>query len=390
MNRLPFNLSLFCYFLLCMATGHYHTITLADDGRVYSFGENDDGQLGLGNNESVDLPTPILVLPEITQICCGAFFTICVDVEGIMWSFGKNNFGQLGTGNTLRYNTPKKIEGIPPVLSVACGYEHTLIIMKDDNLWSCGSNTDGQLCLEYQQKKHIPQQSKPQKTSFSNISKISAGYYHSLFQNTAGEIYACGKNDHGALGLGHFNNVQIIPTLIPNQPLNIVQFVCGCDTSLFLDSSGNVYSVGFNFYGCLGLGHTDDQNVLNQIPNIPPIHAISSVRDTCMLIDFEGNVWGFGDNTNGMLALGELKAKTVPTKSNYLENIQQISCGPCGSHFLVKDSNNKIFALGFDKHNLGTVFSDPSRFSTPKEINSKYFTIWRNNVANCKAKSARK
>ena len=106
-----------------------------------------------------------------------------------MWSFGTNNSGQLGTGNKTKFNVPQRIQEIPPVFSVSCGLWHTLIITNDSNLWSCGSNEYGQLCHG-----DTEDRLKPQKTSFLNISKISVGWYHSLFQNDKGEIFACGNN----------------------------------------------------------------------------------------------------------------------------------------------------------------------------------------------------
>ena len=234
-----------------------------------------EGQLGLGHNNDVSLPTPIPNLPKINTVSCGAFFTICVDYEGFIWSFGENDSGQLGTGNTTNSNVPQKILNIPPVLSVACGDEHTLIITIDDDLWSCGSNDFGQLCLG--NENDTEDRSMPQKTSFSNISKVSAGCDHSLFQNNKGEIFACGNNKNGQCGMGHFNKSQITPSLIPNAPSNIVQFNCGNSRSLFLDSGGNVFSVGDNYFGALGLGHNINQNVLNKIPNIPPIIAVNNI-----------------------------------------------------------------------------------------------------------------
>ena len=74
------------------------------------------------------------------MISCGYGFTVCVDYEGFIWSFGQNNFGQLGTGNITNFNVPQKILSIPPVISVSCGSLHTLIITNDDNLWSWGRN----------------------------------------------------------------------------------------------------------------------------------------------------------------------------------------------------------------------------------------------------------
>ena len=148
-------------------------------------------------------------------------------------------------------------------------------------MWSCGRNSYGQLCHG-----DTEDRLKPQKTSFSNIIKISAGSHHSLFQNNNGEIFSCGYNQFGQCGLGHFNHPQITPSLIPNAPSNIVQFVCGSNNSLFLDSEGNVYSVGFNYHGQLGLGHNTNQNVLSKIVNIPPIQTISCIHPSCYLIDF--------------------------------------------------------------------------------------------------------
>ena len=76
--------------------GAYHTITLSNDGTLHSFGKNDQGQLGLGHNNNISLPTPILNLPKISKISCGTNFAVCVDCEGFMWSFGSNYAGQLG------------------------------------------------------------------------------------------------------------------------------------------------------------------------------------------------------------------------------------------------------------------------------------------------------
>ena len=363
--------------------GANHTITLSNDGTPHSFGNNTSGQLGLGHNNDVSLPTPIPNLPQISLISCGFHFSICVDCEGFMWSFGYNNSGQLGTGNTTNFNVPQKILNIPPVLSVSCGSYHTLIIITDSNLWSCGRNEFGQLCLGNKEN-----QTKPQKTSFSNISKISSGSFHSLFQNDKGEIFSCGYNQYGECGLGHNNHPQIAPSLILNLPSNIVQFVCACDHNLFLDLEGNVYSFGFNGFGSLGLGHDTDQNVLNKIVNILPIQTISSVGASCYLIDFERNLWSFGYNNEGQLGHGDKTNINIPKKINTLKDVQQISHGSNGYHFFAKNSRNQIFVAGANKYGqLGT--GDTESVSIPKEINSQYSTIWRDEFYT-RAKSARK
>ena len=367
---------------MACASGYDHTITLSDDGTAHSFGRNSQGQLGFGHNNDVSLPTPIPNLPQIKMISCGFNFTVCVDHEGFIWSFGDNGYGQLGTGNKTNFNVPQKVN-IPPVVSVSCGYDHTVIITNDSNLWSCGGNSQGQLCHGDTKDRSILQQ-----TSFSNISKISTGFRHSLFENNNGEIFACGNNQLGQCGLGHFNYPQITPILIPNLPPNTVQFVSGGGHSLFLDSEGNVFSVGYNKYGQLGLGHNTNQSVLNKIPNIPPIKIISCASSSSYLIDFEGNLWTFGNNNFRQLGHGDKSDENAPKIINTLKDIQQISYGSCGLHFIAKNSQNQIFVAGNNDYGqLGT--GDNQSVSIPKEINSQYSAIWRDEFRS-RAKSARK
>ena len=346
--------------------GDGHTISLSNDGTLHSCGYNCSGQLGLGNKKNVSLLTRITKLPKINQVSCGAYFTVCIDYEGFLWAFGDNGFGQLGTESLTNFNVPQKIQDIPRVHSVACGKSHTLIITTDSNLWGCGCNEFGQLFLE--NKKN---QTKFRETSFSNISKISAGGNHSLFQNSQGEIYGCGQNDYGQIGLGQFSRSQIKVSPIPNVPENIIQFCCGFSQSYFLDFEGNVFSVGYNNKGNLGLGHNTNQNILNKIPDIPPMQSIASMRYSCYLLDFDGNVWSFGDNCFGELGHGDKEHRNVPKKIESLKNIQQLSYGNCAWHFLATDFQNKIFVTGANgKGQLGTG-NTQSNYSTPTGINSQ-------------------
>ena len=396
-------------FMTC-ATGAKHTVTLSECGTVYVLGESTMGQLGLGNEKSVQIPTPIPNLPIITEVSCGEWFTVCVDNENFMWSFGNSNHGQLGTGNTETSYSPQKILDIPPVRTISCGESHTLILTTDANIWSCGRNNFGQLCLEHEEN-----QLQPQQTKFSNISNISASSYHSMFRNDNGEIFGCGANRFGQLGLGHNNSPQIEVCQISYQPPNIIQFCSGKNNSLFLDADGNVFSVGYNNKGSLGIGNRTDQNVVTQISNIPPIRSISCSGHSCYLIDFHDDVWSFGENMYGQLGHGDTEDRTVPTKITSFKKIKQISCGCMGNHVLVKNSKNQIFVLGWNKQ--AQLTRDPKKaipkdhistrkgdhvyvtinpelyISIPKKLKSQYYKIWgteQRGSNTSTAKSARK
>ena len=172
-----------------------------------------------------------------------------------------------------------------------------------------------------------------------------------------------------------FINPHITPTLIPNLLSDIVQFVCGYSHNLFLDSKGKVFSVGSNFFGQLGLDLIiSRQNVLNQIPNIPPIQFISIVSSSSYLIDFLKSL-EFWDECISLPGEEQQNLIATPTKVECLTDIQQVIHG-CGcAHFLAKDSQGKIFATGNNVNGqLGT--GDFQSLSIPKELSSQYFTIW--------------
>ena len=219
-----------------------------------------------------------------------------IDFEGNLWSFGYNDYGQLGHGDTTSINTPKIVNTLKDIQQISYG--------------SCG--------------------------------------VHFIAKNSQNQIFVNGYNDYGQLGTGDTSNdSQITPSLILNLPSNIVQFVCGSCQSLFLDSEGNVFSVGYNEHGELGLGHNIHKNELNKIPNIPPIKIISCVSSSSYLIDFEGNLWTFGYNGFGQLGQGDTIHKYAPKIINTLKDIQQISSTDVvGSILLRKTLKIKYLLLG--------------------------------------------
>ena len=354
--------------MLQCSTGRRHTITVSDEGKLYSFGRNDTGQLGLGYSEFSSAPKLVTFHFQIKVVSCGEDYTVCVDNKGYMWSFGGNQNGQLGTGNTITYKIPQRNSEIHPIQSISCGCTHTLILTTDENLWSCGSNLYGQLCLGDKVDRL-----KPEKTPFSNVSQISARSMGSIFQTIQGEFYGC-------MHPAHESEVCLI-----SSPLlqNIVQFTSGYDHSLFLDVEGNVFSFGSNSFGQLGHNYFSG---LHQIPNIPPIHAISCVGNSSYLLDFDGNVWSFGLNNFGQLGHGDEINRNLPTKIEALSSIKYISSGTCGNSVLLKDSQNKIFCMG----NCCSTAKDNRKVLIPEEMEEIYSEVWGCTEQKPRTKSARK
>ncbi|OQR94090.1 RCC1 and BTB domain-containing protein [Thraustotheca clavata] len=115
-----------------LACGYYHTTALTQSGKVYTFGRNDFGQLGLGHKYNVYKPTLVSALNDFTivDIACGCYHTLALRDTGIVYPFGRNNHGQLGTDNNIDSSIPTYIESLRhvKVRKIAAGFYHTVCV----------------------------------------------------------------------------------------------------------------------------------------------------------------------------------------------------------------------------------------------------------------------
>src|SRR5580693_6117107 len=106
------------------------SIILTEDG-LYSFGNNENGELGLGNNTDQNIPHKITQFNSdtIVSIACGGNHTLVLTKDGL-YSFGNNNYGQLGLGNNTCQNIPRKITQFysDTIVSIACGGNHSFVL----------------------------------------------------------------------------------------------------------------------------------------------------------------------------------------------------------------------------------------------------------------------
>ena len=91
--------------MVAVATGGNHSLALHRDGQVYSWGRNDNGQLGIGNNTDRSRAQAVMdsgsaVLTGITGIAAGSSHSLALRSTGTLLSWGDNAYGQLGNGTT--------------------------------------------------------------------------------------------------------------------------------------------------------------------------------------------------------------------------------------------------------------------------------------------------
>lgn len=81
------------------------------DGTLWTWGRNTYGQLGLGNITSYSSPKQVGSLTNWLSIASGygSNGAFVIKTDGTLWSWGQNNQGQLGLGNTTNYSSPTQV-----------------------------------------------------------------------------------------------------------------------------------------------------------------------------------------------------------------------------------------------------------------------------------------
>ncbi len=284
-----------------VAAGGSHAAAVRDDGTLWTWGWNNYGQLGNGTNNLFDLrnaPQPILTNWTWKIVSVGSSYTVAIRDDGTMWSWGDNNSGQLGEGSYISTNTPQLVQGGFLWKAVAAGGSHTVALRDDDTLWVWGSSFYGQLGLgALVTRTNTPQPILPE----LRWSAIAAGESHTLALRQDGVLWAWGINNGGQLG-----NNSLVSSNLP-QPVQTNVAWSAISGSRLYDSAafredGSLWTWGRNEYGLLGLG-TSGGTVSSPRRVLAPStwRHIAIGGGHSLGIQSDGTLWTWGNNASGQL-----------------------------------------------------------------------------------------
>lgn len=112
--------------------GEQFSVALSKQGVVFTWGQNDMGQLGLGNEISTIEPTPITSFTkQLWKIDCGLKHCLALSKDNVLFAWGSNQQCQLGKRTSQKFsNTPILVtafENAKPI-KIACGSYHNICL----------------------------------------------------------------------------------------------------------------------------------------------------------------------------------------------------------------------------------------------------------------------
>lgn len=187
-----------------VSCGLKHTAAITESGKLFTWGSAREGALGHGNEKrAVKEPKQVEALAgaRVVEISCGRDSTLARTEDGKLYVFGANDYGQVGVGKNKRYQrSPALLRRIPEVVQVAAGGFHAVALTKDGNVYTWGFGTDGQTGHATTSNTAIPKLVEDLKEK--NVIKVAAGGAHTACITDKGEVYMFGRGRNGQLAQG--------------------------------------------------------------------------------------------------------------------------------------------------------------------------------------------
>lgn len=243
---------------------------ITQSGKVYTFGVNESGQLGIGISIDNFGPVPTLVKKlsdvKITQIACGVHHMAAIDNKGNVYLWGSSSFGQLGSDTFSTQHEPMLNGYLNGIKEVSCGDTFTLFLTKEGKVYISGVSFSG----SGYELSPIP---KPLDMLFP-IKQISAGPNYIGVLSTEGEVYVVGNNSYNQLGLSNSDS-QPLPVKVSHIP-KMKKICCGPLLMMMISEEEKLYVSGY----LMGTVYSVPTHILN----LDPVIYLSSGLNYCAVI----------------------------------------------------------------------------------------------------------
>ncbi|XP_062823733.1 secretion-regulating guanine nucleotide exchange factor isoform X2 [Anolis carolinensis] len=247
-------------------------------------------------------------------------------------------------------------------------------------LFTWGANSYGQLGLGHREDVFLPQVLKGFLCNRETVKNITGGGGHSAVLTDTGELFLCGQNKNGQLGLGHTEDVTHFKLCSSLCGCSVIQVACGWDFTIILAGSGQVFSCGSNSFGQLGISQTSEgSTVSKRIESLQEkvVNVAAGLRHALAVTE-NGSVfqWGIGMSSQAKRACqGEMVPSFLrarqPCKVTGLEDARVKIVASGSSHATALTDEGELYVWGNNKHKQ--LVNKDDFVLKPQKIDAHYF-----------------
>jgi alpha-tubulin suppressor-like RCC1 family protein len=257
--------------------GFYGGLGVKTNGGLFTWGYNSDGQLGQNNGTPYSSPTQVgsdtTWSGSSNNITQGGYAAGALKTNGTLWTWGENQSGELGHNNKTKESSPKQVGTNTTWSTISIGggnaEGHTIALKTDGTAWAWGHNTNGTLgqnnTTQYSSPKQIPG------TTWARVQASSGRYSWGV--KTDGTLWTWGQNDTGALGHNNRTNYSS-PKQVPGTTWDKDKICAEGEAIGAVKTDGTLWTWGGNDDGWLGQNIPDNtrRSSPTQVPGTDWVH----------------------------------------------------------------------------------------------------------------------
>jgi len=246
-------------------------------------------------------------LADLQATSKGFNHTVVLQENGEIYSWGSNSNGQLGNGGIFESFKPvQEFTKAKDWSAISAGLNFTLALKSDGTLWGWGTTKYGQIGEALYNERRIPHQEDSNQTDWA---QISAGGFHSAMLKTDGTLWSFGKNDRGQLGDG--NTTDSRSAVQESSNATWTQVSAGYKHTCAIQTDSTLWCWGANDYGQLGVADTTDRNTPTQVGVDTDWQSVAAGQNYTLATKTNGTLWAWGRNASYQLGLADKNSDRV-------------------------------------------------------------------------------
>ena len=369
---------------------------ITEDGKLYSWGKNNHGQIGDGkanDDNSSNQLTPHLVVGidgKVKDIIIDNYTVYAITEEGKLYSWGNNQRGQVGSSNPDNQNepmikSPQELSIDGKIKNIFISFNDTVYaVTEEGKLYSWGNNTKGQVGNGKSGDNVKQIESHLVEGIDGKVKDIVSGPHTVFVITEEGKLYSWGQNNKGQVGNGTDTGIQTTPYNINILSKKVISVGYNASDSVFaITEDGYLYGWGNNPYPYNLLAYSnsnDDSSSPRRVNTNEKFKKIfTNSKNTTYALTEDNRLYSWGYNDYGELGNGESKTKIVqkPYELTTVGKVKDVLIQP-SSYDTTKEratvftitEDNRLYAWGFnDKGQVGNGKSgDNEKQTTPYEI----------------------
>ena len=326
---------------LSVRAGGLYTCGIRLDHTLWCWGQNDVGQLGLGDTEKRATPSQVGHRTDWAGLDAGFDHTCATRTDHSLWCWGSGRAGQLGLRQKGGRTAPSRVGAETDWTSVVAGYTHTCGIRTDHTLWCWGGGSfAGQLGLG-----DLKDRSRPTRVGTrTDWAVVRAGDSHTCATRINQTLWCWGYNGHGQLGLGDLGNRSRPIQVGKRTDWSHISAGDGYHTCA-LRTNHTLWCWGFNGSGQLGGGDLATRTSPTQVGTSSNWHRLNAGHKQTCATRPHHTLWCWGLNNSGQVGVGDTTDRADPTQVGTGANWAAISAAGA-LHTCALRSNHTLWCWG--------------------------------------------